>query len=165
MSAVATQTRVYTQTHTATHLADIILGSLGDLLAYLGIDSARFQRQFDQNEKAISAWIEEGSLEEVILECHRPNGSVRPVFEFPVTYTSGEAGFVDSRPAFARYLNKIASVPSGTTYRLFCTFNGPHSDQDGWSPGIRASTGGLRSTSMGGLGEGPHARITGRHLS
>lgn len=165
MSAVATQTRVYTQTHTATHLADVILGSLGDLLAHLGIGTARFQRQFDQNEKAIAAWIEEGSLEEVILECHRPNGSVNPVFEFPLTYAFGEARFVDSRAAFARYLNKIASVPSGTTYRLFCTFNGPHSDQDGWSSGTRASTEGLRSTSMGGLGEGPHARVSGRHLS
>jgi len=165
MSAVATQTRTHTRTHTATHLADIILGSLGDLLAYIGIDTSRFQRQFDQNEKAIAAWIEEGSLAEVVLECHRPNGTVRPVFEFPVTYGASEAGFVDSRAAFARYLAKISSVPSGTTYRLFCTFDGPHSTQAGWSPGTRASTDGLHSTSMGGLGEGPHARVSGRLLS
>jgi len=165
VSAVATQTRTHTATHTATHLADIILGSLGDLLAYIGIDTSRFQRQFDQNEKAIAAWIEEGSLEEVVLECHRPGGGVKPIFEFPVTYGSNEARFVDSRAAFARYLNKVSSVPSGTTYRLFCTFNGPRSEQPGWKPGTRASTAGLHSTSMGGLGEGPHARVSGRHLS
>jgi AraC-like DNA-binding protein len=164
MSAVATGTRVHTRTHTATHLADIILGSLGDLLARLGIDTSRFQRQFDQNEKAIAAWIEEGSLEQVVLECHRPSGEVKPIFEFPITYGASEAGFVDSRAAFARYLAKLSSVPSGTTYRLFCTHPGTYTPQDGWTPGTRASTDGLRSTSMGGLGEGPHARVTGRLL-
>ena len=165
MSAVATSTAVHTRTQTATHLADIILGSLGDLLARLGIDPSGFQRQFDENEKAIAAWIEEGSLKEVALECHRPNGLVKPVFEFPVSYTTTGAGFVDSRAAFARYLPKITTLPSGTTYELFCSYNGWHSDQGGWGPGTRASTAGLRSTSMGGLGEGPHARVSGRHLS
>jgi hypothetical protein len=165
MSSVATETHIHTRTHTATHLADIILGSLGDLLARLGIDTARFQRRFDLNEKAIAAWIEEGSLEEVVLECHRPGGTVDPIFEFPVTYGASEAGFVDSRAAFARYLQKVGSVPSGTTYRLFCSFNGPRTEQDGWEPGTRASTDGLHSTSLGGLGEGPHARVSGRMRS
>jgi hypothetical protein len=165
MSAVATQTRISTRTHTATHLADIVLGCLGDLLGYLGLDSSRFQRNFDRNERAITAWIEEGSLAEVVLECHRPNGETRPVFEFQVTYDSGGAGFVDARGAFARYRPKIGSVPNGTTYSLICTFNGPHSSQDGWGPANRASTDSLRSTSLGTLGEGPHARLAGRMRS
>src|ERR1700712_1578705 len=165
MSAVATQTRISTRTHTATHLAEVVLGCLGDLLGYLGIDPNRFQRNFDRNERAIAAWIEEGSLAEVVLECHRPNGSTRPIFEFPVTYDSGGTRFVDARGAFARYLPKISSVPAGTTYSLICIFNGPHSPQDGWGPTSRASTESLRSTSMGTLGEGPHARLAGRMRS
>lgn len=165
MSAVATQTRTYTQTHTATHLADVVLGCLGDLLARMGIDANRFQRNFDQNEKAIAAWIEEGSLAEIVLECHRPNGSVAPIFEFPVTYGPGGSGFIDSRAAFARYLAKIATAPRGTTYHLICSFNGYHSPQPGWRSTTRASTGNLRSTSLGTLGEGPHAAVSGRMRS
>lgn len=165
MSTVATQTRINTRTHTATHLADVVLGCLGDLLGYIGIDASRFQRNFDRNERAIAAWIEEGSLAEVVLECHRPNGSTRPIFEFPVTYGPGGTGFVDGRGAFARYLPKISSVPTSTTYSLICTFNGPHSSQDGWGPASRTSTDSLRSTSMGTLGEGPHARLAGRMRS
>jgi hypothetical protein len=165
MSAVATQTRINTRTHTATHLADVVLGCLGDLLGHLEIDPTRFQRNFDRNERAIAAWIEEGSLAAVVLECHRPNGSTPLIFEFPVTYGPGGTGFVDARGAFARYLPKISSVPVGTTYSLICTFNGSHSPQDGWGPASRASTGSLRSTSMGTLGEGPHARLSGRMWS
>ena len=104
----------------------------------------------------------------MILECHRPVGTVKPIFEFPVSYETGgqgDATFVDSRAALARYQAKLASVPSGTTHRLFCTFNGPRTPQPGWSPGTRASTDGLRSTSFGSLAEGPHARASLRYLS
>lgn len=167
MSA-ATSTRTHTRTHTATYLADVIMGAVGDILAVLGIDASRLWRDWDQDESALSAWIEEGSLAEVILECHRPNGTVAPVFEFPVSYDvtgQGDARFVDSRAGLARYRAKIAAVPSGTTYRLFCTFNGPRTPQTGWSPGNRASTEGLRSTSFGSLAEAPHARTTLRYLT
>ena len=159
--STATSTHTYTRVHTAGYLADVILGAIGDILALLGIDSSRFRSDFDQDERAIKNWITEGSLAEVALECHRPDGSVRPVFEFPVTYDvggTGDAGFVNSRAALARYTAKLQSVPRGTTYRLFCSFNGPHSAQAGWGPGTRASTAGLRSTSFGSLAEGPHAR-------
>ena len=47
--------------------SDIVLGCLGDLLGYLGLDSSRFQRNFDRNERAIAAWIEEGSLAALLI--------------------------------------------------------------------------------------------------
>jgi hypothetical protein len=162
MSSVATHTRINTRTHTATHLADVVLGCLGDLLAHMGIDASRFQRNFDQNENAISAWIEEGSLAEIVLECHRPNGAIEPIFEFPVTYDSGGSGFIDARAAFGRYLSKVTSAPAGSRYELICTFNGEHTPQTGWDPANRASTQNLRSTSLGTLGQGPHAGVSGR---
>jgi hypothetical protein len=162
---VATSTHAYTRVHTAAYLAEVVMGAIGDILAVLGIDTTRFTRDFAQDEVAISNWIAEGSLAEVALECHRPDGTVRPVLEFPIKYDvtgTGDARFVNSRAALARYTAKLKSVPRGTTYQLFCSFNGSHSTQYGWGPGTRASTKGLRSTSFGSLAEGPHASASMR---
>ena len=162
-----TRATTHTRTHTATYLSDVIMGAIGDILGALGINPATFFTDWDQDQRAIAAWIEAGSLEQVVLECHRPDGTVRPVFEFPITYEprgEGPTSFVNSRAALARYQAKLTSVPSKTTHRLFCTFNGYHTHQRGWSPGTRASTSGLRSTSFGSLAEAPHARANLRCL-
>lgn len=167
MSATHTVTPTYTSTHTATYLTDVILGAIGDILADLGINTSSLHERWDLNEQAISAWIEEGSLEMVILECQQPNGTVSPIFEFPVSYESGgrvDEAFVNHRARLARYRAKLDVVPAGTTFRLFCTYNGGHSTQPGWSPGRRASTAGLTSLSFGTLAEGPHARAAMRYL-
>ena len=166
--STSTTTHTYTRTETATYLTEVIMGAIADILAALGIDLTRLYADWSQDERAIKSWIDEGSLQMVILECHQPNGSVRPVFEFPVDYTStgeGDARFVNSRAALARYRAKLENAPRGTIFRLFCSYNGPHSQQDGWGPGKRASTDGLRATSFGTLAEGPHGRASLRYLS
>jgi Bacterial HORMA domain 2 len=163
-----TSTTTHTRTHTATYLSDVIMGAIGDILGSLGIDASRFFTDWDQDQSAIAAWINEGSLKEVILECHRPDDTVKPVFEFPLIYGErgpGGASFVNSRAALARYQAKLTSVPYGTKYHLFCTFSGPRTPQPGWSTGQRSSTDGLRSTSFGSLAEGPHARANLRYLN
>jgi hypothetical protein len=163
----STFTYAYTRTHTATHLTEVILGTIADILADLSINMDQFHRHWVQNENAIKAWIEEGSLEHVVLECHRPSGTVDPVIEFPVSYTdsgTGDAEFIASRARLARFRAKLDRVPSGTTYRLFCTFNGYHSPQDGWEPGTRATTSGLRGITFGTLGTAPHASASMRYL-
>ncbi len=167
MSTRAT-TATYTRTHTATFLSEVIMGAMGDILAALQIDLTRFYRDWDQDATAIRAWIEEESLSMVILECVRPSGKVAPIFEFPVHYDiggTGDMGFVESRAALARYRAKVESVPSGTSFQLFCIFRGAHTPQVGWSPGKRASTEGLNSRSFGSLAEGPHAGVSMRYLS
>jgi len=167
MSSTRTSTTVHTRTHTATHLTEVIMGTIADILGDLGIDLTRLYRDWTQDEDAISAWIEEGSLETVVLECHRPDGQVNPIFEFPVSYDVGGRGdvkFVESRAALARYRTKLARVPSGTTFQLFCAFNGAHTPQTGWGPGSRASTDGLTPMSFGTLAQGPHAKATLRYL-
>jgi hypothetical protein len=162
-----TYTQTYTRTHTATYLTDVLMGTIGDMLGHLGIDASRLYLDWDRDERAISAWLLEGSLDTLVLECHQPGGRVSPVFEFPVSYdTSGRAdeAFVNSRAAVARYRAKIDAVPRGTTFRLFCTFNGPRTPQPGWSPGTRASTAGLTSLSFGTVAEAPDARASMRYL-
>lgn len=162
--STTTSTTTYTRTHTATYLSDAIMGAIADILALLGITPDGWTR-WDQNERAIAAWIGEQSLDTVVLECHRPDGATRPIFEFPVTYdVSGVGQFENSRAAMGRYLAKISSVPSGTTYRLVCTFRTARTPQEGWGTGARASTSGLHSTSFGSLAEAPHARASMRHL-
>jgi hypothetical protein len=162
--STSTSTTTYTYTHTATYLSDVIMGTIGDVLALLGITPNGATR-WDKDQSAIAAWIEERSLEMVVLECNRPDGTVRPIFEFPVTYkATGQGEFENSRAAMARAHAKISSVPSGTTYRLFCTFRTAHTSQPGWSSGTRASTAGLRSSSFGTLADAPHASARVRYL-
>jgi hypothetical protein len=159
-----TSTTTYTYTHTATYLSDVIMGTIGDVVALLGIkphDAARW----DLDQLAIAAWIEERSLDMVVLECHRPGGAARPIFEFPVSYdVSGAGQFEDSRASWARYQAKISSVPAGTSYKLVCTFRTSRTPQPGWGPGVRSSTSGLQSASFGSLAEAPHARASMRYL-
>jgi len=168
MSSSSTSTHSWTITHTATHLADVILGTIVDILGHLGIDATRLFADWAQNEAAITAWITEKSLKAAVLECHQPNGTVSPILEFPVNYTTSgvaDGTFTADRASLARYLAKLHTVPRGTTYRLFITFNGQYSDQPGWGPGTRVSTDGMRSRSFGTLAGAPHASANLRYLS
>jgi hypothetical protein len=158
----------YTRVQTATHLADVVLGSIADILATLGIDATRVFADWDTDQKAIAAWITEGSLSTVVLECHQPNGTVSPIFEFPVAYGLtgvGDRKFTADRAALARYLAKLKTVPIGTVHRIFCSFSGAHSGQPGWSAGSRASVAGMRSYSFGTLAAGPHASTGLRYFN
>ena len=162
-----TTTAAYTRTRTATHLADVILGSIADILGTLNLDITGFFADWETDQRAIAKWILQGSLECVALECHQPNGTVSPIMEFPVRYTGtgeGDRRFTADRASLARYLAKLQRVPAGTTYRLFCSFNRPHTDQPGWTTGHRASTFGMRSHSFGTLAAGPHASAGMRYL-
>ena len=87
----------------------MVLGSIADILSTLGVDATRVFADWDTDQKAIAAWITEGSLSTVILECHQPNGTVSPIFEFPVAYGltgEGDRKFTADRAALARYLAK-----------------------------------------------------------
>lgn len=165
MTSTYTATHTYTRTHTATFLTGAVMGAMSDILARLGIDRNRLYSNWARDEAAIQAWIEEGSLKQVILECHSSSGKLVAAFEFEVTYTT-EVGaeFRASQARLARFQDKIVSAPAGTTYRLVCTFNGWHSSQPGWSTTQRSSTAGLSSTSFGTLGRAPDATASMRYL-
>lgn len=165
--STSTATTTYTRTHTATYLADAVLGTVSEILAHLGIPLSSGSLDWARDAKAIAAWIAEESLQEVVLECHRPDGTVLPVFEFSVRYSTdiiGDAVFTTSTASLAKYRAKIASVPAGTRFALICTFRVTHSTQPGWSSGTRASTVGLRSSTFGTLASGPHAAAGMRYL-
>ena len=162
-----TSTTTVTRTHTATHLAKVILTSVAGILAELSIDRTQLFGHWPCAHHAISNWIEEGSLECVVLECHQPGGAVSPILEFPVSYGSsgvGDRKFTFDRASLARYLAKLHSVPDGTSFRLLCTFNGHRSQQPGWGPAIRTSVSVMRAHSFGRLATAPHASANLRYL-
>jgi hypothetical protein len=163
----STWTSTTTRTKTAVYLTEVVMGTIADILADLGIDLTRLYKDWNQDEAAIAAWVAEQSLEQVVLECHQPDGIVSPVIEFPIVYRPGGEGdraFTTSRAAFARYRAKLDRVPPGTWFQLFCTFRTAHSPQLGWGPGTRASTAGLRSMSFGTIASAPEAAASMRYL-
>ena len=165
--ATSTSTTTHTRVHTATYLSELVMGTIGDLLAEMGIDVTRLYRDWDQDQHAIAAWINEGSLKTVTLECHQPGGTVRPVFEFPVRYDvtgRADSAFTQSRAAMDRYRSKIESVPGGTRYELKCSFNFQASEQTGWVAATLADTSQLSALNFGTLGRGPHADVGMRYL-
>ncbi len=162
-----TTTFTHTRTKTAVYLAEVVMGSIADILNELRIDVTALFRDWAQDESAIKAWIDEGSLEMAILECHQPNGTVAPIVEFPIAYQAGGTGdarFTAARAALARYRAKLDRVPPGTRFAIICSFNGPRSDQPGWGPTTRASTSGMRSLQFGTLASAPGASVSMRYL-
>ena len=122
MIHTATSVSTYTRTHTATHLADVILGSIADILGTLGIDPTRLFADWETDQRAILNWISEGSIRCVALECHRPNGAVSPIFEFPVSYTTtgeGDRKFTADRAALAPIPGKAATRSSRNNVSSF----------------------------------------------
>jgi hypothetical protein len=167
VSSTSTSATTHTRTQTAVFLTDVVMGTVADILADLRIDVTALYRDWKQDEAAIAAWIGESSLEQVVLECHQPNGTVSPVIEFPVAYRSSgtaDAKFTADRAALARYRAKLDRVPAGTAFRLICTFRKTPSPQPGWAPGSRAATGGLRSLRFGTLASAPDATVSLRYL-
>jgi len=165
-----TRTTTPTRTHvqTATYLADAVLGSIADILGTLGVDATVLFADWDQDSRAIAAWITEQSLAAAVLELHHRNGTVDPVLEFPVRYRTGGEGdstFTTDRASLARYLAKLRSVPAGTTHKLVCVFAGAHSPQPGWSAGTRAPVAGLRANTFGTLASAPHATAQLRYYT
>jgi hypothetical protein len=143
------------------------MGTIADILADLRIDVTALCRDWKQDEAAIAAWILETSLEQVVLECHQPSGTIAPVIEFPVAYRTGgtaDTRFTADRAALARYRAKLDRVPAGTAFRLLCTYCKTPSPQPGWEPASRASTSGLRSLRFGTLASAPDATVSLRYL-
>lgn len=160
--STATTTYLITRAHTATHLTNAIAGAIADILGHLGIDTTRILTRWAHDyDPAIQAWIKEGSLAAVIVECHRSDGNTQPVFEFPISYhTDGSANLNHRHVALARQWTKLNRVPAGTTVDIICTYRGAHSPQPGWGPTQRASTDGLRARTLGILAAGPYAEAS-----
>ncbi len=165
-TAVGTRTGTHTRTETAVFLSDTIMGTFSEIVAALGLSHVYLTSQWTNIENALKQWIEEGSLEEVVLECG-PTDRPYSVFEIPVRYSSGtgEVEYVANKARIARYMAKLDSVPTGASYRVVASHLGSHTSMPGWSSTARASTDGMSSFSLGSLGRAPDASVSGRYLT
>lgn len=165
--ALSTSTQIITRAHTAVHLTSAIEGAIAEILGHLGISARTLLSEWGvEYEPAIQAWIKEGSLDKVVLECTRPGGTVDPIFEFPIDYLAdGGASLSHRHVALARQWVKLNRVPSGTSYRIICSYNGTHTPQSRWSPTTRTSTASLQSVTLGTLAAGPYARASVRYYT
>lgn len=160
----ATATHLVTRVHTATHLSNAVAGAIADILNRLGISSRQLMVDWPgQYDSAIRAWIEEGSLASVRVECTRPDGVAEPIFEFPIDYfDDGSVELSHRHVALARQWVKINSVPSGTTIVVKCSYSGAHTPQPGWGPCALAPTAHLQHINFGTLAAGPYASASVR---
>ena len=164
--STATTTHLVTRAHTATHLSNAIFSAIAEVLTHLGIAAKPLiDNWYTSYDPALRAWIQEGSLASVVVECHRPTGGVEPVLEFPITYTTGSAQLSHRHVALARQWAKLTQVPGGTTFSVICQYNGYHTPQPGWGPTTRATTAGMRSVTLGTLAGGPGASASVRYLT
>jgi hypothetical protein len=109
-------------------------------------------------DPAIRAWITEGSLSIIHLECTRLNGTVNPIFHFPIEYyDDGSAEISQRHIAQARLWSKVNKVPLGTTFAIKCSYRSKHTDQPYWSDSTLASTDGMSKTNFGTLASGTYA--------
>lgn len=154
----STSTHTYTRTHTATFLTDVVLSTLTQVMSHLGLNSSRLRNEWAiEYAPAIRAWLAEGSLRTVVLECTTPAGR-KERFDLPVEYIDGTGSFRDRAGRVLRYLDKVNRLPSGSTWRIVCQYNGGHTPQPGWgSTSLDAPTG--LAMSLGTVGRAPHATV------
>lgn len=159
MSA-STSTYTYTTTHTATYLTDVILGTLSEAIAHLGLSTSIITSDWGRNEAAIMQWIKERSLKCVSVEFTKPSGEVITVVDFPVNYTTSgveSASFSASSARISRFLAKYSALPSSTRIRLVVSYYGYHTPMDGWSSTHSINRSGLSATNAGTLASAPGA--------
>jgi hypothetical protein len=157
--STSTATRVITRAHTATHLSNAIAGAIAEILGRLGISARLLMADWPQRyDPAIRAWMEEGSLASIRLECTQPNGKVEPIFEFPIEYfDDGSVELSHRHVALARQWVKINTVPSGSSVEVKCQYTGLHTPQNGWGSCDMAPTSHLQRVNFGTLAAGPYA--------
>lgn len=134
--SVATNTATYTFTRTATHLAGAITASLAETLLSIGISAAEVKEVYTY-ERAILAWIDEKSLDKVLVEIVTPQGMVIPGYTWEIDYYAVDPAqaFRDQLARLRRQLTKEPRVRSGSTFKVTAIDRPGRilSEQPGWS--------------------------------
>lgn len=166
-TATKTHAQVATWTHTATHLADAIMGSLSTILGTLQLDLTKLTDSWALYQNGISVWLAEESLEAVVLECTGPDKVLRAAFEFPAKYSTdvaADAKFVHDHATLAGYAAKLKRLPAGCSYRILVTYRRTPKELPGWSSTSRLASDGMRVRVFGTVAAAPHASANLRYL-
>lgn len=116
-TSLYTRTAARTFTHTATHLAGVMISALAETLLAIGISAQRVSRVHGY-ESAISAWIEERTLDQVRITLTPPGGVELPGYTFDINYTAWDPDqeFRDQMARIRRQIAKEPRVQPGTDF-------------------------------------------------
>lgn len=160
MTTTFTTTSTRTFTHTATHLAGVMISALAETLLVIGVSADRVKRVYGY-ETAISAWIEERSLDKVRVTLTPPGGAETAAYAFNIDYTAWDPDqeFRDQLARIRRQLAKEPRVRAGTDFEVIAY---PRtglrlSDQPGWTPTNRTLPSFDNGHRHGTAGSGPGA--------
>ena len=156
-----TSTRTFT--HTATHLAGVMISALAETLLAIGVSVDRVRRVYGY-EAAISSWIEEQSLAKVLITLTPPGGAETAAYAFSIEYTAWDPDqeFRDQLARIRRQLVKEPRVRPGTNFDVIASARPGHrlSDQPGWTTRSRSlpffDNGYLHGTAGSGPGASAH---------
>lgn len=149
-----------TFTHTAAHLAGVMISAIAETLLSIGVSADRVER-VHEDEQAISAWIAERSLGKVKVTLTAPGGVETAAYAFEIDYTTWDPTqeFRDQLARIRRQLAKEPRVHTGTDYCVLAYARSGHrlSDQPGWATINRALPAFRNGYRHGTAGSGPGA--------
>jgi hypothetical protein len=147
-----TTVSAYSHTHTITYIADNILKSLKDIIAFSGLDPTNFVQDWDLYRRGISAWMQSGHLRTVQLEfIDSSTDTLITKWDIEIIYSlsNDDGRFWTDTDQLRYHLKKIGLIPSQTTYRLTVLNSDGRPDVEGWSKGKSYSTDNMVRQSLG----------------
>jgi hypothetical protein len=147
-----TSTITFSRTHSHTFVADNISKSLKDIIRLTGMDPAKFAERIPSLNRAISAWLQSGHLQEVVLEIYTPsNNNLVGRWDIEVRYDwdSGDGSFFADWEQIKYAIQKSGTVPSSANYNVILVVSPNEPHVDGWSSCEFRSTEGLVRQGIG----------------
>lgn len=150
MSTVRVNTSVYTATHVATNM----LRGVKKIITGCGLDATKLAGEWDVLERGITAWVDSGHLQELVLEVWDPRKPDELVGRFDFTldysyYGSGDGELWLDPDTVAWAIKKKGSFPSRCDYRIIADNLPGAPPVPGWSSTTFQSTGEMRRFSIG----------------
>lgn len=143
---------VRSYTHATTYVADNILKSLKNILLFSGLDPDRLADDREVLHRGITAWIESGHLQKVVLEVYAPSTDAlvgRWDVNISYEWTGGDGQFWADTDAIRFAIKKSGVLPSTARYRVVATTASGRPDVAGWSSTKLRSTDGMIEQRIG----------------
>ena len=145
---------VNTYVHSVTHVADNMIHSLHQIIRESGLSPEKLAGEWSSLRRAISAWLNSGHLDMVILEVYDsevgiPGGLVHR-WDFDIYYGSGGDGSMWANTEDVKYhIRKAGLWPSHCDYRVLLMTKPNEPYVTGWSDTPLRSTAGFVRQSIG----------------
>jgi hypothetical protein len=146
-----TTVSVNTYTHSVTYVADNILKSLKDIIHMSGLNPSTFVSGWENNSRAIRAWMDSQHLERVVLEIFNPtNNNLLFRWDIDIVYGwTGDGSFWTDTEALRYAIKKAGVAPSEAKYELILKNKPGYPTVAGWGDVDFRSTAGMVRQGVG----------------